>query len=251
MSISVHVLTKNSAETLLETLQSLASFPEVIVLDTGSTDETLEIASQFPNVKVHEALLKGFGPAHNLAAKLSTHDWILSIDSDEILSPELILEIKLLTPDPSCVYAMERENYFNNKRIRCCAGWYPDFVIRLYNRKSTSFSSDIVHEKVIVKDLKVIRLRHGLKHVPYRSIADFLNKMQTYSMLFTQQYQGKKKSSVGKAVLHGTLAFLKNYLLKRGIFGGREGFIISLYNAQVSYYKYLKLAEANRSLKHN
>jgi len=244
--ISVHVLTKNSASTLLQTLESLKTFADVVVLDTGSHDETVEIASQFANVSVHKAPMKGFGQMHNQAAALAKHDWILSIDSDEVLSDALVQEILALDLDPSYVYAIRRDNYFNGKKIRCCAGWHPDWVVRLYNRKETAFSSDAVHEKIMGSKIK--RLQHAMKHVPYRSTADFLEKMQAYSSLFALQYQGKKKSSLGKALLHSFAAFCKNYFLCRGIFGGRAGFVISLYNAQTTYYKYLKLAELNQRL---
>nr|MBP7075382.1 glycosyltransferase family 2 protein [Rhabdochlamydiaceae bacterium] len=236
MPITVHVLTKNSSNTLFETLKSLDSFPEVIVFDTGSTDETLEIASQFPNVKIHHASMKGFGAAHNEAAKLSSHDWILSIDSDETLSPELVQEIHALKLNPQCVYAILRDNFLHGKKITFCAGWHPDWVIRLYNKTKTLFSTDAVHEKVLTQNLQVIKLHHTLRHIPYRTTADFLEKMQLYSSFFAKQHQGKKRSSLAHAIFHSWLAFCKNYFLKRGIFGGREGFILSLYNAQTTYY---------------
>ncbi len=245
MSLSVHILTKNSAATLLETLQSLTSFPEVIIFDTGSTDATLEIAAQFSNVTIHKGILKGFGPTHNEAATLSSYDWILSIDSDEVLSPNLIRELHTLKLDPTCVYSILRDNYLNGKKITFCAGWYPDWVIRLYHRKHTTFSNDAVHEKVLVKNLTVVKLRSTLKHVPYRTPADFTQKMDRYSTLFAQQYRGKRRSSHAHAVLHGGLAFLKNYLLKRGVLGGREGWTISVYNAKTTYHKYIKLNELN------
>lgn len=248
MMISVHVLTKNSAATLAQTLESLASFPEVLVVDTGSTDETLKIASRFPNVSIHREEMTGFGDVHNIAAALCTNDWILAIDSDEMLSSGLIEELKQLTLDPKTVYAILRDNYLNGKRITFCAGWYPDWVVRLYNRKSTQFSSDVVHEKVLSQNLNVVKLKHTIKHVPYRSTADFLEKMQIYSSFFAKQHQGKKQSSLSRALFHSCVAFCKNYFFKRGILGGREGFILSLYNAQTTYYKYLKLAELNKKL---
>lgn len=247
-TISVTILTKNCGDTLLATLQSLEAFKQVVVFDTGSTDDTLEIAGEFPNVKICHAEFKGFGPSHNEASSLASADWILSIDSDEILTPELIREISHLQLDPNCVYAIQRDNYFNGKQIRCCAGWHPDPVIRLYNRKKTRFSNDAVHEKIVTKDLRVISLKSSLKHTPYRTISDFLEKMQKYSTLFAEQHRGKKKSSLFKALVHGFSAFMKSYFFKLGIFGGKEGFIISLYNSQTAYYKYLKLAHLNKQL---
>lgn len=248
MMITTTVLTKNSEETLASTLESLQKFPEVIVYDSGSTDTTLEIAQKFPNVKVIHGQFTGFGPTHNTASSLGTHDWILSIDSDETLTPKLVDEILSLSLDPCHVYQMNRHNYFNGKWIRWCGGWYPDPVIRLYNRNSTQFTNDAVHEKVITKGKKTIPLSSPLIHTPYRSIQDFIAKMQSYSTLFAEQHQGKKNSSMGKAIAHGSFAFLKSYILKKGFLGGKEGFIISLYNGHTTFYKYLKLIELNKKL---
>jgi glycosyltransferase involved in cell wall biosynthesis len=242
MKITATVLTKNSQETLASTLASLQKFPEVIVYDSGSTDATLKIAEGFPNVKVILGTFNGFGPTHNAASLLASNDWILSIDSDEVLSPGLADEILSLSLDPNSVYQIDRRNYFNGKWIRWCGGWYPDPVIRLYQRHSTRFTDDAVHEKVISAGLKCVPLSSPLIHTPYRSIEDFLAKMQAYSTLFAEQHRGKKSSSLGKAIAHGSFAFLKSYLLKRGFLGGREGFIISLYNGHTTFYKYLKLS---------
>lgn len=240
--ISVTVLTKNSQETLAATLTSLQKFPEVIVYDSGSTDATLNIAQQFANVKVIQGQFTGFGPTHNVASSLATHDWILSIDSDEVLTEGLIEELLNLSLDPKCVYRIDRHNYFNGKWIRSCAGWYPDPVVRLYHRTITQFTDDAVHEKVITNDLIVKPLSHVMIHTPYRNMEDFLAKMQAYTTLFAQQNKGKKSASLGTAILHGCFAFLKSYIFKKGFCGGKEGFIISLYNGHTSFYKYLKLA---------
>jgi glycosyltransferase involved in cell wall biosynthesis len=249
MMISVTVLTRNSQETLGSTLASLQRFPQVIVYDSSSTDATLDIAQKFPNVKIIHGQFAGFGPTHNAASALAANDWILSIDSDEIVTPELAEEILKLPLDPKNAYQINRRNYFNGKWIRWCGGWHPDPVVRLYNRSTTRFTEDIVHERVIADGLKLIPLPSPLIHTPYRSMEDFLSKMQTYSTLFAKQYQGKKKSSMGKAIAHGSFAFLKSYLLKKGFLGGKEGYIISLYNGQTAFYKYVKLLELNNKLK--
>ncbi len=240
--ISATILTKNSAETLEAVLESLRAFPEIILFDTGSTDATLEIAERYPNVRIIKERFRGFGDAHNRATALASNPWILSIDSDEVLSPDLIREILALRLDERHAYSLNRCNYFLGKRMKCCSGWYPDPVVRLYHRGSTRFSDDAVHEKVLTENLAVIPLRGMLLHTPYRSIDDFLVKMQRYSTLFAIQNQGKKRSSLWIALGHCLAAFMKNYFLKRGFLGGKEGFIISLYNAHAAYYKYLKLA---------
>ena len=235
--ISVTILTKNSSATLKKTLESVRSFPEVCLYDTGSTDQTELIAKEFPNVVVYQGEFIGFGPTHNAASALARHDWILSIDSDEVLSLELIQEIHGLELEPNCVYEILRHNFFNGKRIKGCAGWHPDPVIRLYHRKKTCFSNDAVHEKVL--PLKILSLSSPLYHIPYRSIEDFLDKMQKYTSLYAIQ-KADKKSSFAQALLHGWYAFFKSYILKRGFLNGKEGYIISAYNGHTAYYKHLK-----------
>ncbi len=241
--ISVTILVKNSAATLKKTLESVAGFPDVLVYDTGSTDGTLEIAQEFPNVRIHHGEFIGFGPTHNLASSLAAHDWILSLDSDEQLTRELADEILNIKLDAACVYEIRRHNFFNGRRIKGCGGWDPDFVVRLYNRKATSFDNVQVHEKVLCGQLKKITLRHPMLHTPYLHIGDFLTKMQNYSTLFAQQHQNRKSASVGSALAHSWWAFFKSYLIKRGFLDGKEGLIISLYNAHTTFYKYLKLSE--------
>jgi glycosyltransferase involved in cell wall biosynthesis len=244
--ISVTILTKNSEQTLQATLESTASFPEVFIFDTGSTDATLSIAEAFSNVRIHRGEFQGFGSAHRQATALASFDWILSIDSDEVLSPALIEEIHTLDKNPCFVYAIERHNYFNGKRILGCAGWHPDWVRRLYHRTRTDFSEEPVHEKVLLQGLQEVRLKSPLYHTPYRQIGDFLEKMQSYTTLFAAQHRMQKHSSVLKALLRSWLAFLKSYFFKRGFLAGEEGLIISLYNAHTTFYKYLKLLEKNK-----
>ncbi len=238
--ISVCILTKNSCLTLRATLDSLQSFSEVIILDTGSTDETIAIAKEYPNVTVHFSPFIGFGPLRNYVSKLASHDWILSIDSDEILSSTLIQELNNLSLDPNVTYSIPRHNYYNGKRIRGC-GWDKEQIPRLYYRPKICFSNVQVHEAVLAQQTQ--KLCSPLLHTPYRSTTDFLAKMQHYTTLFAEQYQGKRGSSFGKALAHGFYAFFRSYFLKRGIFCGAEGFTISLYNANTAFYKYLKLAE--------
>ncbi len=239
--ITVTVLTKNSSQTLSKTLNALKAFDEVLILDTGSTDNTLEIARQYPNVTIHTSAFIGFGPAHNLASSLAKHEWILSIDSDEVLSDSLIEEILSLKLNKNYVYSIGRHNFFNGKHIKWCGGWHPDRVVRLYNREETSFNDAMVHEKILINELNVVCLKAPLFHTPYREIGDFLNKMQIYTTLFAKQNEEKKKGSLLKAILHSWFAFFKSYILKRGFLGGKEGFIISAYNAHTAFYKYLKL----------
>lgn len=243
--ITIAILSKDNAETIKNTLESTKDFAEVILLDNGSSDDTLQIAASFPNVTIYEHPFIGFGPLRNHAASLATNDWILALDSDEVLSPALVKEIFHTPLSPNTVYSIPFENYLNQKKIRF-SGWSPDRHVRLYNKKVTSFSSAQVHEGVIVKNCVEYQLHNPIYHYSYRSIADFLRKMETYSTLFALQNRGKKKASLPTALLHGGFAFFKTYIIKRGFLDGSEGFIISLYNAHTAYYKYLKLMEANK-----
>jgi len=242
--ISVTILTKNGSKYLPEVLTALKCFDEVVIYDTGSTDDTFDIAEKFPNVTIYREQFIGFGPTHNQASSIAKHDWILSIDSDEVVTAEMASEIKKTKLNPRCVYSFPRHNYFNGKFIKWC-GWYPDRQVRLYHRKNTSFSDVQVHERIRIENLGHIHLQSPLRHYSYSSISNFLEKMQFYSDLFAKQNQGKISSSPFKAIAHGVFAFFKSYVLKRGFLGGYEGFIISKYNGHTAYYKYLKLYEAN------
>ncbi len=175
--ISVTILVKNGQLHLKEVLESLAGFDEIILLDTGSTDQTLDIAKHFSNVAIHQAPFQGFGPTHNHASNLAKHDWILSIDDDEIVSPALAQEIHSLSLNPDHLYALPFHNYFNGKWIKWC-GWHPEKHIRLYHRKKTQFTDAMVHEGVMTKDLKIETLRHPVNHHSYDSLSDFLIKME-------------------------------------------------------------------------
>lgn len=245
--ISVTVLTKNSQKYLREVLNALKDFNEVLVYDTGSTDNSLKIASEFPNTTILERHFVGFGPTHNVASNSARNNWILSIDSDEVVTKELANEISNLSLQSGCVYSFPRHNEYKGKWIKWC-GWYPDRQIRLYNRTETQFTDALVHESIMVKDFKEIKLEHPIRHYSYAHVADFLEKMQSYSTLFAKQYHGLRSSSTLTAALHGIFAFFKSYILKRGFLGGAEGFEISVYNGNTAFYKYLKLAEMNEKL---
>jgi glycosyltransferase involved in cell wall biosynthesis len=242
--ISVTILTKNSRKYLSEVLTALKCFDEIIIYDTGSTDDTLEIARKFPNASIYQDEFIGFGPTHNKASSIAKNDWILSIDSDEVVTTEMASEIMSINLNPRCVYSFSRHNYFNDKFIKWC-GWYPDRQVRLYNRQNTSFTDVQVHEGIRIEKLKHISLQSPLRHYSYSSISNFLEKMQLYSDLFAKQNQGKISSSLFKAISHCLFAFFKSYILKKGFLGGYEGFVISKYNGHTAYYKYLKLYEAN------
>lgn len=245
--ISVTLLTRNSSKHLPAVLQGLTDFDEVLVLDTGSTDDTLDIAQRFSNVRIEKSPFEGFGAAHNKATALAKHDWIFSVDSDEVVTPELVLEIRNLTLRDDAVYACPRHTYYRGTLVQWC-GWYPDLQKRIYHRKKTRFTDAKVHESIVTEGLRVVKLSHPIIHHSYENTSDFLAKMQAYSSLFAEQNRGKRSSSLCKAILHAQGAFLKSYLLQWGFLGGGLGFTISMYQANTAFYKYLKLAEVNEKV---
>lgn len=247
MNLSVTILTKNSSRYLNEVLESLTCFDEVLIYDNGSKDNTLEIASRFPNVVIQTGPFLGFGETHNLVSSMAKNDWILSLDSDEVLTEGLLREIKNLKLERGTVYAIPRHNEYQKRWVKGC-GWHPDSPKRIYNRKDTQFSTSKVHESIISKNMKVIELKSYFRHYSYDSINEFIQKMQHYSDLFAEDKAGKVSSSPCKAALHGFWTFFKSYILKRGFLDGYDGYLISSYNAHTAFYKYMKLYERNLKL---
>ncbi|HVS52194.1 MAG TPA: glycosyltransferase family 2 protein [Opitutaceae bacterium] len=246
--ITATILTKNSEPLLARVLASLAWCEEVVILDTGSTDSTLAIAAGFPNVSLHQLTgpFPGFGRARQLAVDLARHDWILAIDSDEIVSPALAEEIRALPFDRQTVYVLPFRNFFRGKHIVTC-GWSPESHERLFHRGTTGFCASDVHERVQTRGLTCRQLQHPVEHHPLRSIDAVLAKMRAYAQLFASQNAGRKKSSPAKAVFRSGWAFFRSYILERGALQGAEGLVISAYQAQLVFWKYLALHEANRA----
>ncbi|EGY52566.1 glycosyltransferase family 2 protein [Neisseria shayeganii] len=249
LPISVTMPVKNAEKYLAQSLSALAGFDEIIVLDNGSTDRTPDIAASFPNVRLYHSPFIGFGPLKNRAAELARHDWILNIDSDEIVTPELMAEIRSLPLDrPHTVFTLPRLNHYRGRPITTC-GWSPDPVRRLYHKAAVRFNNRRVHESLELPEQAEIRhLPSPLLHYSFDGAADLIDKMQRYTSLFAEQQQFRKRTSVAAAVGHGLAAFIKSYVFKRGFLSGGDGWVISAANAMGAYYKYVKLNEANQRL---
>lgn len=245
--ISVTILTKDSQAYIKECLEALKAFDEVVVLDNGSCDDTISIAQSFSNVKVIEHPFIGFGPLKNLAIEHAKHDWIFSVDSDEILSQELVGEVSKLSLEENSIYSISRDNYYKGRLIQGC-GWQNDYVHRIFNRKTTQFNDKQVHESLILNEtIHLQKLTHKMKHYSFNSVEELVNKMQKYSTLWAQEHKGIKSSSPSKAFFRATFAFIKNYLFQKGFLYGYEGLVISVSNANGVFYKYMKLYEVNQN----
>ncbi|OCR16556.1 glycosyl transferase family 2 [Helicobacter pullorum] len=269
--ISATILVKNAQDTIGECLESLREFDEIILLDNGSSDDTLKIAREFDalygNLRIYSSEFIGFGALKNLAISYAKNDWIFSIDSDEVLESRTLELLKNLfgsesgsndsessdtskqstlhtgkLPAPNTIYALPRKNLYNGEWIKAC-GWYPDFVTRVFCKNYTRFNDNIVHESIVIpKDAKVLKLDSGLKHYAFNGISHLLEKMQRYSTLWAQQ-NANKASSPLKAIIHGSWTFFRNYIFKKGFLYGYKGFVISVCNGLGAFFKYMKLYE--------
>lgn len=244
LPISVTILVKNAQNTFYECLKALQKFDEIIVLDNGSTDETLSIANKFPNVRIYQSEFIGFGALKNLAVSYAKNEWIFSLDSDEILESTTLQLIESILPSlqKHHIYAIPRKNLYANEWIKAC-GWYPDYVWRIFHKNFTRFNDLKVHESLIIPpNAQTFKLHSGVKHYAFENISHLLEKLQRYSSLWAQQHSSKPSSPL-KATLRGFWSFFKNYFLKKGFMYGYKGFVISLCNALGVFFKYIKLYE--------
>ena len=246
--VSVIMITLNEAERLAATLQALQWAQEIIVVDSGSTDGTLAIAHQWATRVEHRAWT-GFGDQKNHALSLASLPWVLSIDADERVTPELAQEIQaFISQDGGGHMAahLPRLSRYCGRDMHH-SGWWPDPVCRLFKRGHGRFSDDLVHEKIIC-DGPVCNFQGLLKHDSFQNLDQVLHKLNQYSREGALNLQRKgKPSGLGKAIGHGLWAFFRTYVLKRGFLDGREGFILAVSNAEGTYYRYLKLMYLNES----
>lgn len=238
-SLSVIVITKNEAANIRACLESVAWADEIIVVDSGSTDDTVAICREF-GAQVHVHDWPGFGPQKNRALDYATRDWVFSIDADERVTPELHAEIEAAMHSAQADgYEIPRLSSFCGRYIRH-SGWQPDYVLRLFRRDAGRFSDDLVHERVIVQG-NTGRLKHSLLHESFRDLEQVLAKMNHYSSASAKMMQQRARgASLTQAVLHGLWAFIRAYFLRAGFLDGREGFMLAVATAEGSYYRYAK-----------
>lgn len=241
MSLSVVVITKNEATNIAKCLASVSFADEIIVLDNGSDDGTAEIARSL-GARVHTTLdWPGFGPQKNRALELATGEWVLSIDADETVTPDLRTEIQnAMSQTEVCVFRCPRLSSYCGQTIHH-SGWYPDYVTRVFKRGNARFSDDVVHERLLTNDV-VKTLTSPLLHDSFRNFEAVVEKINRYSSASAVAlYEKGCRASFSAAFTHGSWAFFRTYVLRAGFLDGRMGLALAISNAQGSYYRYLKL----------
>jgi glycosyltransferase involved in cell wall biosynthesis len=244
-TLSVIIITKNESEHITRCLQSVAWADEIIVLDSGSTDNTVELCQQI-TPHVFETDWPGFGIQKQHALDKARGVWVLSLDADEHISDMLKLDIQHAMHHPSHQgFEIPRLSSYCGKEIKH-GGWWPDYVLRLFKKDQGCFSDSRVHERVIVQG-STGKLSHPIQHESYISLEEVLDKTNHYSSLGAEMLFDKgRHSSLGMAILRGLWTFLRTYLIKASFLDGNQGLMLAISNAEVTYYKYLKLYLLNQ-----
>ena len=242
-TLSVILITHNEEANLADCLASLEGIAQqIVVVDTNSSDRTLDIAKSYGAVIAQPQDWPGFGPQKNRALDLATGEWVLSLDADERLTPALKSEIVTAIHDSAHVdcFAIPRLSWYCGRFIRH-SGWNPDYVDRLFKRGSARFSDDLVHERLLHSG-QVAKLENPMLHYSFMNYSQVLQKIDRYSTASAEQAFAKGKTSTPlKAVLHGVWSFFRTYFLQAGFLDGPQGFTLAMSNAQGTYYRYVKL----------
>jgi glycosyltransferase involved in cell wall biosynthesis len=246
--VSVVIITRNEADIIGKTLQTISGFTDdLVIVDSGSTDETLSIAASF-NCHIIETNWQGYGPTKNIGIDAAKYDWILSLDADEIPDQKLLTEIRSI--DFSAVgkaYDLDFKTYFGEKQIRF-GEWGIDHHVRLVNRNRIRWSDDEVHEEWLMpNDVTVEKLKGAVHHYTIKNAVDLKKKFIGYAELNAIRYHGNNRSSSFRLWGSPAFSFLQNYFLKLGFLDGYEGFTIAKLSAYYTWLKYYRLKQLNKN----
>jgi glycosyltransferase involved in cell wall biosynthesis len=239
--LAVTVITKNEENFIRTCLESVAWADEIIIVDSGSTDKTLDICREFTD-KITSADWPGPGEQRNRAARQAASDWILALDADEYVTPELRDEIREVLSDPrdKAAFKMPRLSSYCGRYMHH-SGWWPDYITRLYRRDRAQFNAELIHDHIIV-DGPVGTLNRHLMHEAFDDLEDVLQKINHYSSDGASvMRQRGRTAGLSTAILHGLWSFFHTYVVRAGFLDGKEGFMLAISNAEGTYYKYLKL----------
>lgn len=247
MKLSAILITMNEASVVRRCLDSIAWADEIVVVDSGSTDNTLDICSEY-TTKILKTDWPGPGAQRNRAIDMAEGEWILALDADEWISPHLRAEIQgvISAPGDKVAYEMPRLSSYCGKYIRH-SGWWPDRIMRLFKRNSARFNAELVHDHLIVEG-NVGRLSNHLMHTAFENLEEVLKKLNRYSTDGAKvKFKKGKKANLCTAIFHGLWSFIHTYIIRGGFLDGRVGFVLAVSNAEGTYYKYLKLMFMQKS----
>ncbi|WP_127960287.1 glycosyltransferase family 2 protein [Serratia microhaemolytica] len=242
-TLSVVIIAKNEAELLPDCLASVSWADEVIVLDSGSQDNSVELASLLGAKVFVDTDWQGFGKQRQKAQHYATQQYVLMLDADERVTTELQREIEsvLTSANDDVVYSINRRNLFLGRFMRH-SGWYPDRVNRLYANQRYHYNDDLVHESLETNGAKIVTLHGELLHLTCRDLHTFQRKQLQYAQQWAKQRQQAGKQCRYLSIFSHTLAaFCKTWLLRAGFLDGRQGLLLAVVNAQYTFNKYTML----------
>lgn len=243
-TLSVVLIVKNEEEALRECLATVAWADEIVIVDSGSSDRTREIAAEYTDKVYIEDDWQGFGVQRQRAQQYVTGDWILMLDADERVTETLAQQIRqaVAQDDRQAVYFVPRLSWVFGRFIRH-SGWYPDYVARLYPREQAGYNDNRVHEKLVYPEgMSEKKLSGDLLHYTYRDLEHYLVKSAHYAAAWAQQRQERgKRSSLLQGMLHGLGCFIKMYLVRAGFLDGKQGFLLAVLSAHSTFAKYADL----------
>lgn len=242
-TIGVLMIVKNESAHLAACLDSVKDWvDEIVIVDSGSTDDTAEIAARYTDKFYTNADWPGFGKQRQLAQSYITSDWILALDADERVTEELKQQIVMAVAknETKTGYKINRLSSAFGKCIKH-SGWSPDWILRLYRNQEAQYNDALVHEKVVYEDLKINKLDGYLLHDTYENLHHYINKTTGYLKAWSDQREGKKKSGLTTALTHAFASFFKMYFLKLGFLDGKHGFILAWLSTHSTFVKYIDL----------
>jgi glycosyltransferase involved in cell wall biosynthesis len=245
--ISAVIITKNNESIIKDCLQSLLWTDEIVVVDSGSTDNTLAICKSF-DCKIISSPWLGFGKTKQLAVNSTSNNWVFSLDSDEICSAALSEKIQqiLSSKSPKVGYKIKRCTFFMGKAIKY-SGWQKDYPLRLFQKQAGNFNDFDLHEFVEIKG-ETDRIKELIWHHSFPSISSYLNKIESYTTLGAKiAFKKGKKGSPLLALIKGLFKFFKMYILKRGFLDGMAGLMLAAFSGFGAAIKIIKLHELNQS----
>ncbi len=247
-SLSAVLIAQNEEAHLGDALASVAFCDDIVLVDSGSTDRTREVAKAAGARVVVNAPWPGFVAQRDFAVHAARHDWVLALDADERVGRALREEIEALRRRgfDHAGYRIPRVAFYLGRWIRG-TDWYPDWQVRFFDRTRARWQGDLVHESVRV-DGPVGRLRGELEHHPYADVSDHLGKIDSYTTLWARQaHAAGRRASVAGMIAGASWAFFRNYLLKRGILLGSTGLVVSVLNTHYTFVKLAKLRELEQA----